>query len=40
MMTNAQLNVLFLRIAEELDIPDYLFEKAERSYQALGEYIK
>lgn len=39
MMTNAQLNVLFLRIAEELDIPDHLFEKAERSYQALGEYI-
>lgn len=38
-MTSIQLNVLFLRIAEELDIPDHLFEKAEISYQALGEYI-
>jgi hypothetical protein len=38
-MTNIQLNELFQRIAEELDIPDYLFEKAEGSYQALGKYI-
>lgn len=38
-MTNNQLNELFLRIAEELDISDALFEKAETSYQALGEYI-
>lgn len=38
-MNNSQLNNLFLRIAEELDIPNYLFEKAEASYQALGEYI-
>jgi hypothetical protein len=38
-MNNNQLNDLFLRIAEELDISDTLFERAEASYQALGEYI-
>ena len=38
-MTNEQLNDLFLRIAEELDISDTLFEKAVTSYTALGEYI-
>jgi len=38
-MNNKQLNDLFLRIAEELDISDTLFERAETSYQALGEYI-
>ena len=39
-MTNEQLNDLYLRIAEELDISDTLFEKAVASYTALGEYIK
>jgi len=38
-MTNEQLNVFFLRIAEELDISDTLFDRAVRSYTALGEYI-
>src|SRR5665647_724693 len=38
-MTSKQLNDLFLRIAEELDISDTLFERAETCYQALGEYI-
>lgn len=38
-MNNEQLNDLFLRIAEELDISDTLFERAETSYKALGEYI-
>ncbi len=38
-MTNEQLNDLYLRIAEELDISDTLFEKAVKSYTALGEYI-
>lgn len=38
-MTNEQLNELFLRIAEELDISDTLFDKAVTSYTALGEYI-
>lgn len=38
-MTNSQLNDLFQRIAEELDISDTLFERAETSYKALGEYI-
>lgn len=39
MMTNNQLNELFLRIGEELDISEHLFERAEKSYQALGNYI-
>ncbi|MDR3185336.1 MAG: nucleotidyltransferase [Christensenellaceae bacterium] len=38
-MTNDQLNCLFLRVAEELDISDTLFDKAVTSYMALGEYI-
>lgn len=38
-MNDKQLNELFLNIAEELDISDTLFERAETSYQALGEYI-
>jgi len=38
-MTNEQLNDLFLRIAEELDISDTLFDRAVTSYTALGEYI-
>lgn len=38
-MSNSQLNDLFLRIAEELDISDALFDRAVRSYTALGEYI-
>ena len=38
-MNNKQLNDFFLRIAEELDISDTLFDKAETSYNALGEYI-
>ena len=38
-MTNEQLNVFFLRIAEELDISDTLFDRAVTSYTALGEYI-
>ncbi len=38
-MNYKQLNDMFLRIAEELDISDTLFERAETSYQALGEYI-
>lgn len=38
-MNNEQLNDLYLKIAEELDISDTLFEKAEKSYTALGEYI-
>ena len=38
-MTDNQLNTLFLRLAEELDISDTLFDKAEKSYEALGEYI-
>ena len=38
-MNNNQLNDLFLRIAEELDISDTLFDRAVTSYTALGEYI-
>jgi hypothetical protein len=38
-MNNEQLNALFSNIAEELDISDTLFARAERSYKALGEYI-
>lgn len=38
-MTNEQLNDFFLRIAEELDISDTLFDRAVTSYTALGEYI-
>ena len=38
-MTDTQLNELFLRLAEELDITDTLFDRAEKSYEALGEYI-
>ena len=38
-MTNEQLNDLYLRIAEELDISDILFDKAVTSYTTLGEYI-
>jgi hypothetical protein len=38
-MNNNQLNAFFLRLAEELDISDTLFERAEKSYMALGEYI-
>ena len=38
-MTITQLNEIFLRISEELDISDYLLEKAEKSYQSIGEYI-
>lgn len=38
-MTNNQLNDLFLRIAEELDISDTLIDRATTSYTALGEYI-
>ena len=38
-MTDNQLNTLFLRLAEELDITDTLFERAEKSYEALGKYI-
>ena len=38
-MNNEQLNDFFLRIAEELDISDTLFDRAVTSYTALGEYI-
>ena len=38
-MTPDTLNKLFLRMAEELDISDTLFKKAENSYTALGNYI-
>ena len=38
-MTSRQLNDLFQRIAEELDISDTLFERAVTSYTALGKYI-
>jgi hypothetical protein len=38
-MTTEKLNELFLRIAEELDISDTLFDKAVTSYTTLGEYI-
>lgn len=38
-MNIKQLNDLFLRIAEELDISDTLFDRAVTSYTALGEYI-
>ena len=38
-MTNEQLNDFYLRVAEELDISDTLFDRAVTSYTALGEYI-
>ena len=38
-MTNEQLNDFFLRVAEELDISDTLFDRAVTSYTALGEYV-
>ncbi len=38
-MTNDQLNDLYRRIADELDISDAHFKRAETSYNALGEYI-
>ncbi len=38
-MTYNELNNLYLRIAEELDISETLFERAVTSYTALGEYI-
>jgi len=39
-MTIDRLNKLFLRMAEELDISEALFQRAERSYSAVGTYIK
>jgi len=38
-MTNDQLNRLYSKIADELDISDTHFERAETSYSALGKYI-
>lgn len=38
-MTTNQLNNFFLKISEELDIPNSLFDRAETSYLELGKYI-
>jgi hypothetical protein len=38
-MNDQQLDALYTQIAEELDISDMLYDRAETSYKALGEYV-